>query len=107
MKLPAVLEDSKNIILAISFIIASFVGMISYFAKAADLKTLQQDYYQNKVYNRLNYLDQRMTDLELKFNCFGDDCKTKMPLELYRDYKEKQTEKQFIEKSIIKPEDIK
>jgi cbb3-type cytochrome oxidase cytochrome c subunit len=107
MSIKDTIIESKNLLIAISTIVAISLGAISYFAKAADLQNLQQDYYQNKMYQRLNYLDQRIGDLEIKYNCYSDSCKSKMPSDLYREYREKQIEKGYIEKNTLKPQDIK
>lgn len=101
------LDKFKTIILAIVAIVSATIGSLSYFAKAGDLIALQQDYYQSKTYNRLNYLDQRITDLEIKYDCRNESCQNKMPIDLYKEYREKQMEKSYIEKNILKPEDIR
>lgn len=102
MKFLDLLNKSKSIIVAISTIIIISFSAVSYFAKASDLESLQKDYFQNKLYQRLNLLDQRITDLEIRYNCFKEECRENMPVELYREYLNKLKERSKIEKQWIK-----
>jgi hypothetical protein len=103
MSLETVFKESKSVIAAIVIIVTATIGAISYFAKASDLNDLKQDYYQNKAYNRMMYLDNRINDLEARYRCYREECRDIMPQDLYREYLEKLKEREYTEKILSAP----
>ena len=94
--------DFKNILIAIIAFISIIVSFFAIFAKASDLRIVENDLYEHKIYQRLDYLDRRITDLEISYKCANEACVNKMQSELYREYQKKKSEKNRIENKILK-----
>jgi len=79
----------KNAIIAIIFISTITLSATAYFVKASDFKKFKNEFYDYKAYQRLEYLDRRILQLEMTYNCIATKCMPpKMSIPMYETYDE-------------------
>lgn len=105
------LKNWKSILIFIGVIVTMTLSFNTYFAKSAELtkhkeksalelKKHKQEFDDYKEYQRLEYLDKRLAQLEERHNCYEDNCRKKMPLSVWEEYTKKRTERKRLEKKL-------
>lgn len=96
------IKEFRNVIVFITTIVTATGGFTAYFATAEDLQRHVQEFYDYRDYQRLDYLDRRIAQLEDRHDCFNEGCRSNMPISVWEEYREKRVEKLRLEKVLVK-----
>lgn len=81
--------EFKNAIIAVIFIAIVTLSASAYFVKASDFKEFKNEFYDYKLYQRLDYLDKKVLHYEMVHGCAEKGCMPpKMPTLTYERYDE-------------------
>lgn len=89
-------QELKNLLVSLSVIVAIILGFIMYFAPAAELADFKQQYYEDKRWSRMEYLDRRIADIEFNYGCYSkQECADlDMPVSVHKGYVELKNERE-------------
>lgn len=74
IKLTEKMKEFKNIIGFVIFIVTLTVTIPTYFVLASEFEAFKKETYDYRDYQRLQYLDNYITELQIKYNCFQNEC---------------------------------
>ena len=112
-----IVEKAKGLKILLALATAIVIGIVSftaYFAKSSELEVTNiivaqnyQEFSDYKEYQRLEYLDKRLFQLEERYACYEDGCRNEMPLSVWEEYIKKRTEKKRLENKLYPKQEVK
>lgn len=95
------IKEFKAVITFVIFIITLTVTIPTYFVLASDFKAFKKETYDYRDYQRLEYIDKNISDLQITYKCYHDECAPPaMPGLLYDEYRKKIIEKSILEEKL-------
>lgn len=95
------IKEFQNIIGFMVLIITLTLSSTAYFVTAAEFEAFKKETYDYRDYQRLNYIDKNISELQIAYKCVYDECiPPAMPTLLYDEYRKKIIEKSILEEKL-------